>query len=675
MAAGPGHAPGLMGPLGLVTVPTARMDDSGTIRAQMAMTEPYAHASAGVQIASPLYIGIRQTARTDSLRRDAERLYPGVDVKLRLVPEGPYVPEIALGWQGAVGHKRMAGEYLVLSKRYEEWDFTAGMAWGRLGSAAHVGNPLKAIHKHFGRERALDGELPNGPADWFTGADIGFFAGVEYRTPWIDGLRLKAEWGADRYVAEQAAFGFDAPEPWAVGVSYSPFSWMDIGAGLIGGDRLMGRLSLQAPVKSWPGRSARTEKPPPYFPARTSVSTPDYLRMAAREQDIVLRDAGRDGAISWARVETDPYRPLPAQIGRAGRIMASHGGDEIAAVEVVPQLYGLHGPSVRLMRRELEQAFTRQGGSPQEIWRKTSFDTDATDRRETGFRPRLADLKKNTRFIWDTQTSLGEEDNGILYRTALVMETRQRLTRHLMAGSGLRFNLGGNLRDLNSARALPLLPVREDVDAFSNNIVNLDRAYIAGFKSFNTDLHAMFAAGYLEEMYAGAGGEILYRPFGKTFAIGAEAWQVFKRDPWSVMAEGMNGDHVLSGHINAWYEVPDSNLTFHARAGRYLAGDWGGTLALRHNFTHGGHIEAFATATNDADFDPFGGITHIYSGLRLTMPVGNIKYMNKGNEIRVTAAQMGRRSGQALDRPLPLYDMTDSFSLRQIARDWGGIAE
>ena len=80
-------SPSLMGPLGLITIPSARMDEPGMARAQFAAAEPYIHAHAGVQIAAPLHIALRQSARTSSLSEDPDRLYPGVDLRLRLVKE------------------------------------------------------------------------------------------------------------------------------------------------------------------------------------------------------------------------------------------------------------------------------------------------------------------------------------------------------------------------------------------------------------------------------------------------------------------------------------------------------------------------------------------------------------------------------------------------------------
>ncbi|MBU0800314.1 MAG: YjbH domain-containing protein, partial [Alphaproteobacteria bacterium] len=445
-------SPALMGAMGLITVPSARMDPSGTVRAHVGMAEPYVHATASVQIAEPLYIGVRQSARTSSLRGDPDRLYPGVDLRLRLLKESTYVPDVTLGLQSAIGHRRMAAEYLVLSKRYEDWDFTGGVAWGRLGNAAHISNPLKAVSHHFGKRRALDGEMPNGPEDWFTGEDVGFFAGIEYDAPWIEGLSIKAEWGADRYIAEQAAFGHDAPEPWALGVAYQPKDWVNIGAALIGGDRVMASLSLQSPIKKWFGRSDKIDTPQPLRPHRAGLAIPGEITQAAAAQNIMLADTNNNHELIWTRMEADPHTSLPRQLGRAGRAIANSGGTSVEAIEITPMLYGLRGPSVRLLRRDLEQAFARDNGSPQEIWRNAVFNRPEAKKRDGYFKPRLADARENLRVIWDTQMSLAEEDNGVLYRTGIIAETRQQLTRNLMTGAGLRVNLAGNLEKLNLVR-------------------------------------------------------------------------------------------------------------------------------------------------------------------------------------------------------------------------------
>lgn len=239
----------------------------------------------------------------------------------------------------------------------------------------------------------------------------------------------------------------------------------------------------------------------------------------------------------------------------------------------------------------------------------------------------------------------------------------------------MRLNAASNLEHLNDFRPLPALPVRSDVDLFAAQRIALDRAWLGWMTSLNTDLHLSLSAGYLEEMYSGAGGEILYRPFGKTFAIGADLWRALKRDPLADLNMGLNGVPVITGHLNAWYEFPDTDITLQARIGRYLAEDIGGTIELSHNFASGAKLSGFVTATDNSDFDIFGGTTNLYSGIKISLPLGSAPVLPDGSAARLTAAPLGRDTGQTLDAPVKLYEATEQLSLRHISRRWTEISE
>lgn len=672
--AGGKATPALMGALGLNTVPNARMDEPGTARVTLSTLDPYLHASAAFQIANPLQIAVRQSAEISKVNGNADRLFPGIDLRLRLAQESAFRPEIALGLQSIIGHRRMAGEYLALSKRYHDFDFTAGMAWGRLGSAAHMENPLAKLHDHFGKNRLLDGEEPNRPENWFTGADIGFFGGVEYFPPAIDGLSLKADWGADRYIVEKALSDFDPPDPWAVGVNFAPTPWVSIGAALVGGEKLMGQLSLQSPVQQWLGKSHKNTPPHYMRPYRTGLALPAEITLAAGRDDINLYETRIDPQSASAMLLLDPHLPAPLQLGRAARHMSNHAGEHAEELRLTPLSYGLEGAEIGIQRRDLEQALVQQSGSPQEIWRNVNFVSKAEGKDLLRDRFNAFDVHR-LRLILDNEVSLSEEDSGLLYRTALIVEETRKLSEHLWLGGGVRINAADNLHHLRDYRPRAILPVRSNVDEFAARTIAVERSFISWMTTVKPDLHVSLTGGMLEEMYGGFGGEVLYRPFGKTFAIGAEAYQVFKRDPYTDLNLGFNGDHLLTGHLQAWYEFPDSDLTVQARLGRYLAADIGGTLALQKRLHNGAAIEAFVTATDAADFDIFGSTTHLYSGLKFRLPLGNVKYIPEGSEVRVAAAPLGRDTGQALDAPIKLYEISEPLSYRHIAQHWTGIVD
>lgn len=665
----------MTGALGLNTVPSARMDDPGTIRFGLATLDPYAHSFLGVQIAEPLYISLRQTARISDPKEEAERLFPGVDLKVRLIEESRSRPEISVGLQSALGHKRMAGEYIAASKRFYDFDFTAGLGWGRFGSAGHFDNPLKSLHKHFGKSRPLDGEMPNGAEDWFTGEKIGIFAGLEYNTP-VEGLSLKLEWGADRYSAEQAAFDYSAGDPWSAGLSYAPYQGISAALAVQGLDKVMARLSLQGPLSGWPDPDAKHRRTTPMRPYRTGLGLPAQMELSAQKDDIALHNA-RLLSLHTAAADLvlKPGSGTPAQLSDAAVHMANHAGPAVEELRLTPRIMGLRGPSVHLQRTGLEKAVARHLGSAEEIWRSTQFDETSSEgllhreRREAGFLG-----ARQFSFTLQNKLSLSEEDSGVLYRTSILAGWRgPQFFGLLDTGQRWRLNLGDNLDRLEDLRLPALLPVRSNEPQFAARSLSVDTLWSSYTNSFTPEVHLALTAGYLEEMYAGLGGEIVYRPFEGRLSAGAELWQVFKRDPLTALNLGLNGDSLLSGHVNIWYDLPLWDTTLKASAGRYLAEDLGGSLHLIKTFKNGAELEGYVTLTDQADFDLFGGTTHAAHGLRLKLPLGGLDHRLQSSSLDTQIKTLGRDAGQRLEKPFDLYETTRPFSKAHMIRNWGDI--
>ncbi len=674
------RTPALAGPLGLNTIPSARISKPGTARITLSTLAPYIHANFGLQIAEPLFLNFRQTSDSSSMFENPDRLYPGVDLQLRLREESRYAPAITLGLQSAIGHKRMSGEFLSFSKKFHNFDLSGGVAWGRLGSAGHIDNPLGVVFNHFNSARDFDGGEPAGPDDWFTGEKIGFFGGVEYFTP-LKGLSIKADWGADRYVAELAAGDFEKPAPWSFGIAYAPFEHASLGAAIVGGDKVLGRLTVQTNFKDWPGRSYKTPEDGalPLRPYRTEMVVPERIRLAAEKEHVQLSHVRHNPETIATDLAYDPDKPLPLQLGRAAKHLANHGGKSAESLLIRPVYFGLTGPAVALNRSDLERA-ARHKSSAAELWRNASFNADSPEDLvlpdKSVLQASPARQPHRFQFILETTGSLAEEDSGVLYRTAALLDYKRQIAHgRLLSGMRWRLNLKHNLHRLRDFRPLPFFPVRSDIDLFSESRIAPDQLYFAALRTLSKDVYGYLAAGYLEEMYSGYGGEILYRPYGKTWALGAEAFQVFKRQPDGAFNLGHNGDHILTGHVNAWYEIPQTDLTLQAKAGRFLAGDVGARLSLSGEFRGGASMEGFVTVSNRSDMDLFGGETDVFNGVRLRLPIGNLKYLPDASQIHINIEPQGRETAQILNKPLSLYDITDGFSHRELARDWEYVAE
>lgn len=673
------------GTLGLNTVPTARMAPVGTLWGGAAFSDPYLHGFMGLQIAEPLSITLRQSAEMSGFEQDPERLYPGLDFKLGLLEENRSRPHVALGVQSATGHTRMGGEYLAVSKRYKAFDFTAGLGWGRFGSAFHIDNPFKHISSHFDKRRALDGDAPVQPSDWFTGNHVGFFGGVEYFTP-VKGLSFKLDAGADRYSAEKEAIAFSQPAPWSAGINYQmPLgnaATLDAGLAAQGTDRLMARLSISGLLERWKRAPRKTSALP--FPqerhAQQSGAAHKVQLDALRDRMIVsqTREDAENREIS-ATLSYDPTYNLPSQIGVAARHMAANAAPQTEKLTIRPAFLGLEGPEISLMRRDLEHASHDAQGSAAEIWQNAEIQTGI------GVRPWW---KKCNRFkdsnlgfmpfklTLDHQFSLAEEDYIALQRTSVVAKMLlPRKTGYLDYGAALRVNISDNLRQLEGRRIPALIPVRSDVADYATSFLGLDEAYVAFTHSFKSDLHLSAMTGYLEEMYAGAGGELLYRPFASRFAVGAEGFSVFKRDTDTALNLGLNGNAVLTGQVNAYYDLPFEDITINAATGRFLGADSGARLGFMKGFDNGVRLEGFVTLSDTGDPDPFGGTTHADHGVRLTLPLGGFKYLPDYSSARVSARPFGRDIGQSLNKPLDLYAITTPFTLPHMTQHWGDVIE
>lgn len=695
----------MYGELGLNTIPSARMAPEGTTRFTVGRFKDYTHAALGFQLTDRLYLGLRQTAESKSFNSDTLHLYPGLDAKWMLYSEKRFVPQIAVGVQSAFGHKRMAAEYLSLSKHYENFDFTFGFGWGRMATRHTLPNPILLNNLNRHRDRDIDGENPNSPADWFKG-DMALFGGVEYATP-INGLALKADWNSDAWKAEKSAdASFNAPAPWSVGLSYQPLSWMDAGLAYAGNHSVMARVSFTGNIGNWPWSEASNVGEVAMQSHRPDVnwsflfgndddnqnneddtdddSDDDHSNGIGNSSDREFSSEDRmrlsqiliHGKTIDADLILKDFIPAPKQIGNAARYLANIAGPEPEMITLHLRGYGLQGTNITMSRQDFERAYLQHQGSAEEIWYNTSF---SDDQRDIPFSIKMSQIfgdkpRNHFKVSLLNDVSLSEEDSGLLYRTALGLSYTEYFKRHFISFQSLRLNLRDNLEKLNEYRGISLLPVRGDVDVFTQNRLMVDRSYFMGLATPFHDIHIASAFGYLEEMYAGLSGELLFRPFGKNWAVGIESALAFKRDPYTFSALAPNGDHILTGFLNGYYEIPNTGTTIKASVGRFLAGDIGGTLAATNQFKNGVKLSADISLSNYSDKDVYGGDTNVYTGIHVSLPLGSPWFLPDGTDIVTNAAPLGRDTAQRLDNPTNLYERTEPLSYRHITRQWYRIS-
>jgi hypothetical protein len=165
---------------------------------------------------------------------------------------------------------------------------------------------------------------------------------------------------------------------------------------------------------------------------------------------------------------------------------------------------------------------------------------------------------------------------------------------------------------------------------------------------------AVAKLGYLESMFAGGGGEILWRPDAQRWALGVDAYEVRKRN-FDRLA-GLQNYQAFTGHVSLYYASPWYNLDFVVRAGQYLAGDRGLTLEVSRRFATGVEIGLFATKTNisasqfgEGSFD---------KGLIIRIPLGWALPIETQSQYNVDLRPIQRDGGQRLLNDASLYEET-----------------
>ena len=157
----PAHAQGLggdgtgsdWGGVGLIEMRNARFRADGVVEAGAALRNQRRFWFVGFQALPWLETTFRVSERLNGTTGSGIVTDRSFDLKIRLWDEQEWRPALAVGIQDIAGTGIYAGEYLVASKRFWDFDVTLGMGWGRLGTYADGNNPLT---RHLERLRRAD---------------------------------------------------------------------------------------------------------------------------------------------------------------------------------------------------------------------------------------------------------------------------------------------------------------------------------------------------------------------------------------------------------------------------------------------------------------------------------------------------------------------------------------
>lgn len=689
------------GGVGLLQMPTARFAPEGTISFSSGRVEPYFRNALMIQ-GLPWAEGVlRYTTIQNRLYGPVEfsgdQKYKdrSVDLKIRLIEESANAPQVAIGFRDIAGTGIFSSEYLVMSRRYYDWDFTLGMGWGNMGSRGQVRNPFTFFSKRFEKRQIDVGEGGTLSYQYFRGPRASLFGGVSFKTP-VPGLTAKIEYDGNNYRSEGLNNAQKVKSPFNFGLSYRYNDWLDISMGVERGNKMMVQLSFRGNLAS---RNGMPKLDPPPEPLKfrdfsrhrelLAVSpssnhstnggleegsdkdkTPELRLATALEARKYQVDAvAINGKRVTVRASQNTYRSVPRAIGRAARIMANESPPEVEELTYINLENGLETSRITLLRKDLEKAL-RFEGSAEEIASNVRIESPGANTPLAGeYRP-----DSTPEFTWNWSPAMrhhvGGPDNPYFYQVFLRVNGELKLSRELSLTGDFGINIYNNFAALKLPSDSELPHVRSDIKEYlkqgKNGVTRLQLDYL---KNFGPDWYGRASAGIFEDMFGGVGGELLYKPFGRDWAVGAELYRVRQRD--FKMRFDFRDYKVTTGHVDLYYKLPFYQTLAKVSAGRYLAGDKGITVDLSRRFENGAMVGIFFTKTN-VSAEQFGEGS-FDKGFYFSIPIDMISLFSTRGEIGLGWRPLTRDGGQRLNIGKRLYPLIRDSGSEGLTRDWSEI--
>ena len=672
---------------GLVDMPTADVLPDGTFALGVSTFGGMTRSTMTFQATPRLsfsfrYVGIQDwNANGFEVYRDRS-----FDLRYQLLEERRILPAITVGLQDFAGTGIYAGEYVVATKTFDgaaripgRIKVTAGLGWGRLGSSGSIGSLL-------GNNRpAFD---PNGTGgslsvdQWFRGP-VAPFGGVEWQV--TDRWGVKAELSSDAYTAETTNGVFDRKSRLNFGTEYQYSDRIRLGAYYLYGSEFGFNVQVQlhpnapltpvnvrpaGPIAPRPDRAVSPEVWETGWAesAEAPIILRNQLEPILKASGLMLESLEVTADRAELRFRNNRYRATAVAVGRASRALAQVMPASVETFRLVTVENGLAQSAVTLRRSDLEAL---------------EFDSQAADAllAVTGI-GEAAPTAQNAVYADTLYPEFGwtlgpyftpqyfDPDEPVRYESGLQFQLAYKPAPGWEIGGTLKYRLLDTLSESTRLSNSVLPRVRTDNILYARGSDTvLENLYVSRQWKPSEDIYARVTAGYLERMFGGVSGEVLWKPVGSRLALGVEANYVQQRD---FSGLGFRDYSVLTGHASAYYEFGRGYLG-QVDVGRYLAGDIGATFTLSREFQNGWKVGGFFTLT-DVSSEDFGEGS-FDKGILLTVPLDWFVGTPGKRSLSTTIRPIQRDGGARLSVPGRLYEQVRSGHRNAVVENWSRVWE
>ncbi len=327
--------------------------------------------------------------------------------------------------------------------------------------------------------------------------------------------------------------------------------------------------------------------------ARAAVSYPtdwyqdEAQRRAAVEKLVAELDPDRIGLFGidlapervTVYIENTKFRAMPRAIGRTARALAASMPASVELFEIVPVEDGLPVVSVTLRRSMLEDTVNRPDAA-----RSSWLSASVSDAAPVDWRSTEGTIEQFPRTYWAVNptvpVNLFDPDQPLRLDVSVVAEAGVELLPGLSLNGAVQKNLFGNLDQIEPLNDSTLPHVRSDIAQYLKegdpSINRLTADYVT---KLDDSLYGRLSVGLLERMFGGVSGELLWQPATQSWGLGGELNWVQQRAFDQLF--DFRDYNVVTGHASLYLDTGWQGMSAQIDAGRYLAGDWGGTFTLK----------------------------------------------------------------------------------------------
>ena len=257
------------------------------------------------------------------------------------------------------------------------------------------------------------------------------------------------------------------------------------------------------------------------------------------------------------------FNSLTRPAGRTARITASLVPDNIEKINVYAMNGDFEVAKFSVSKNEFLKA-DEQKISPAELLLTTKVESsNQAPLYETSiFKPSI-DFPE---FDWNMSPALKHQIGGpegfYLGQLFWKTDTTLKFKRNLLLYTSFGINIYDTFDNFNNPSQSTIPKVRSDIQEYlSQGKNNIQRMQLEYFNSPYKDIFTRFDIGLLEEMFGGFGGEVLYRPFKKNYALGLSLHKVKQRD--FDQRFSFRDYSTVTGHLGFYYVLIKLDLKFY----------------------------------------------------------------------------------------------------------------